>query len=218
MRYTFVDDPQLCNIRLNIGMTGFGKTALLRYQLDRIVALNKRRVRDRIILVDPSRDDFHFSDFGARMETASEVSKLLGPGTMDTYHLRVFTRSMDVFDYLCWEAHRQEDVFLIVDEIGNFVPTKAGSRMDPPSFNLLVTESRHARIRILGTAQRPTQIHNNLLNLAQEVNIFRTEDLTLVQKKLRTKENLAHALALDKFEFFSCRNGEPVLCRVAAKN
>lgn len=212
--YKFVDDPQLLNIRVNIGMTGFGKSTLLRYQLERIVALNKKRVRDRIILVDPSRDDYHFADFGRRVETAGEVAKLLGPRTLENYHLRVFTRSMDVFDYLCWEAHRQEDVFLIVDEVWNFIPTKAGAVMQPDSFNLLVTESRHARIRFLATAQRPTQIHNNLLNLAQEVNVFRTEDLDLVRKKLRTKENLDRALGLEKLEFFSCKNGEPILCRV----
>ena len=216
--YTFRDDPQLLNIRLNIGMTGFGKSTLLRYQLARIQTLNRTRQKDRIIVVDPSCDDYHFDDFGRTLATASEVQQRLGPRTLRKYHLRVITRSLEVFDYLCWEAHRQEDVFLIIDEIWNFCPTKGGAQMLPPSFNLLVTESRHARIRILGTAQRPTQIHNNLLNLAQEVNVFRTEDLERLKQKLRTKENQERALRLARFEFFCCKQGEPVLCSVPAKS
>ena len=215
--YKFQDDPHLLNLRLNIGMTGFGKSTLLEYQLRRIVDTNRKRKRDRIIVIDPTQDDFHFDWFGRRATTAREIHHVLFKCPL-AFHLRVISRDMHVFDYICWMAKRLGDVFLLIDEVWNFIPTKAGARMEPESFNELVVESRHARIRILGTAQRPTQIHNNLLNLAQEVNIFRTEDVERLRSKLHTKENIEQARALEKFEFFSIRNGEPQLCSVPTKS
>lgn len=212
--YKFEDDPQTLNLRLNVGMTGFGKSALLAHQLGRIVQANKRRTRNKIILIDPTADDFHFAWFGRCLSTAQEIHTVAGRQKIDAFHLRVISRDENVFDYVCWLAHEHEDVFLLIDEVWNFIPTKAGARMEPESFNLLVAESRHARIRILGTAQRTTQVHNNLLNLAQEVNVFRTEDVERLRTKLQTKENLERARQLEKFEFFNVKNGEPVLCSV----
>jgi len=211
--YKFEDDSQTLNIRLNIGMTGFGKSALLAHQLRSIVQLNKRLKRDKIILLDPSSDDFHFSWFGRRVSSAKEINNVAGR-PIDAFHLRVISRDEKLFDYVCWLSRQHEDVFLLIDEVWNFIPTKAGARMEPESWNLLVVESRHSRIRILGTAQRPAQIHNNLLNLAQETNIFRTEDVERLRSKLQTKENLELARQLEKFEFFNVKNGEPVLCSV----
>jgi hypothetical protein len=211
--YKFEDNPQTLNIRLNVGMTGFGKTALLAHQLRSIVAMNKRLKRDKIILIDPSCDDFHFAWFGRRLSTAQEIHNVAGR-PIDAFHLRVMSRDENLFDYVCWLAHQHEDVFLLVDEVWNFIPTKAGARMEPASWNLLVAESRHSRIRILGTAQRTTQIHNNLLNLAQEVNVFRTEDVERLRTKLQTKENFERARQLEKWEFFNVKNGEPILCSV----
>jgi len=211
--YKFEDDPQTLNIRVNVGMTGFGKTSLLAHQLRSIVQQNKKLKRDKIILFDPSQDDFHFSWFGRRLSTAQEIHNVAGK-PIDAFHLRVISRDENLFDYVCWLARQHEDVFLCVDELWNFVPTKAGARMEPPAFNLLVSESRHARIRILSTAQRTTQIHNNLLNLAQETNIFRTEDVERLRSKLQTKENIERARQLDKWEFFNVKNGEPKLCSV----
>jgi DNA helicase HerA-like ATPase len=216
VNYVFRDDPQLVNLRLNVGLTGFGKTSLLRHQLGRIVALNRRRARDRIILVDPSADDFHFETFGRRVTTAGELYKVMV--SLQTYHVRLITSSIEVFDYACWESYRQGDVFLIVDELWNFCASKAGALMQPPAFNRLVTQSRHAGIRLLATCQRPTQVHNNFLNLCQEVNVFRTEDLERLKTKLRSKENQEQALHLKRFEFFCCANGDAMLCTVPKRN
>jgi hypothetical protein len=89
---------------------------------------------------------------------------------------------------------------------------KAGSAITPESFNEVAVLGRHYGrygVRIIGTAQRPTQIHNNLLTLANETNVFCTEDLERLKKKLRTKENMDAALDLPKREFFCCRAGRP---------
>src|SRR5437867_9498934 len=142
--YKFEDDPQLLNIRLNVGMTGFGKTSLLELQLREIIKANRQRKRDRVILIDPSEDDFHFSWFGRRVTKATEIHSIIGY-PIDAFHLRIISRSPLVFDYLCWLIRKHEDVFLLIDEIWNFIPTKAGARIEPESFNALVVESRHAR-------------------------------------------------------------------------
>jgi DNA helicase HerA-like ATPase len=204
----FEDDPHLLRIRLNIGMTGFGKSALLKFQLSRIQKLN-----GRYILIDPTNDTFHFEKFG-RLATAHQVAQLLGPRTLKHFELRVVTKNLKVFEYLCWEAERQGNCFLVVDEIWNFCDTKGGTKMQPAIFDELATEGRHYGVRILGTCHRPTQIHNNLLKLSQEVNVFRTEDLDGLKRKLITKENQIQALGLDRFQFLSCKNARVSLCEV----
>src|SRR5205823_3717892 len=95
--YKFQDDPHLLNLRLNIGMTGFGKSTLLEYQLRRIVDTNRKRKRDRIIVIDPTQDDFHFDWFGRRATTAREIHHVLFKCPL-AFHLRVISRDMHVFD------------------------------------------------------------------------------------------------------------------------
>jgi hypothetical protein len=207
--YTFEDEPHLLRVRLNIGMTGFGKSALLKYQLSALL-----KIRRRVILIDPTNDHYNFGGFGA-VVTPTQVAKLLGPKTVNHFRLRVATKNIKVFEYLCWEVQRQGDCFFVVDEIWNFCDTKGGTKMQPNLFNELATEGRHQGVRILGTCQRPTQIHNNLLKLAQEVNVFRTEDLGGgLKNKLRTKENQNAALDLQKYQFLNCKNGQVNLYEV----
>ena len=88
--YKFEDDPQLLNIRLNVGMTGFGKTSLLELQLREIIKANRQRKRDRVILIDPSEDDFHFSWFGRRVTKATEIHSIIGY-PIDAFHLRIIS-------------------------------------------------------------------------------------------------------------------------------
>lgn len=209
MPYIFEDEPHTLRMRLNIGMTGFGKSALLSYQLKQIQKRNQR-----IILVDPQRDDHNFAGFG-RPVSLRHVAELLGPKTVKRFQLRVVTHNLKAFEYLCWEAKRQGDCFLVIDEIWNFCDTKGGTKMQPAAFNELCTEGRHQRVRILGTCQRPTQIHNNLLKLCQEVNVFRTEDLGGgLKTKLRTKDLQEKATQLERLQFLCCKNGDVSYCEV----
>jgi hypothetical protein len=208
--YRFIDDVHTLRTRLNIGMTGFGKSALLAYQLQEI-----RKLSSRVILVDPTRDDFNFGKFGTVMTSAVQVAELLAPKKVKSFLLRVVTKSTPVFDYLCKEAMRQGNVFLVVDEIWNFCDSKGGTKMKPDHFNEVMTEGRHAGVRVLGTCQRPTQMHNNMVKLSQEVNVFRTEDVDgALKRKLVTKENQTLALGLEKRRFLSCKNNEVELCEV----
>ncbi len=208
-QYVFEDEPHTMRVRLSLGMTGMGKSSLMRYQLQQIEKLS-----GRYILVDPTADDHSFRQFGI-VVTVRDVAKVLGPRTARKFHLRVQTKSIAEFEYLCWEAKRQGDCFFVVDEIWNFCDTKGGTKMKPEAFNELATEGRHQRVRIVGTCQRPTQIHNNLLKLAQEVAIFRTEDLGGgLKTKLRTKELQQLATELEPMQFLCSKNGKVTRCAV----
>src|SRR2546427_8903918 len=66
--YVFRDEPQEISTRLNIGMKGAGKTSLLDFQLQAIRS-SRQRAGGRLILVDPTTDDFHFKNFGRIVET-----------------------------------------------------------------------------------------------------------------------------------------------------
>jgi hypothetical protein len=92
-------------MRLNLGMTGFGKSALLKYQLSQI-----RQINGRYILVDPTCDDFNFAGFGT-VATAKQVASILGPRQVRKFEFRVQTKKLEVFEYLCWEAKRQGNCF-----------------------------------------------------------------------------------------------------------
>jgi len=206
--YQFVDDPHSIGVRLNIGMRGSGKSTLLDYQLSQILRL-KKRACNRIIAVHPPREKFHFQDFGHLVTTPTEFFNVFGHCPPERFHVRFVTTDPAYFDFVCACAMRLKDLFLVVDEVWHFSRTKAGAHMDLPHFNELVAEGRHELVRFIGACQRPTQIHNNLMNLTDELNVFRTKDLHLLREWLDSKENLQRARYLDKFQFFCCPADRP---------
>lgn len=215
-RYVFTDDRDVMRMRLNLGMTGFGKSTLLKHQLEEI-----QKIKKRIILVDPARDDHNFKGFGREIHHPRELAAVLGPGNATEFQLRVYDpgktqeERMRFFSFVCWEALKTGDCFLVVDEIHTYCQSKGGTHMEPEQFDQVATIGRHRKVRFLGTCQRPTQIHNNLLKLCQEVNVFRTEDLDGgLKKKLRGDANQDLALGLERLQFLSCKNGEITLCEV----
>lgn len=210
MKYVFEDNPHTLRTRLNVGMTGMGKSSLLRWQLQQI-----QKTNGRYILVDPAKDNHNFGKFG-RVVTVKELATLLGPKTLRKFAFRVQINTPGRFDYLCWEAMRQGDCFLLVDEVWNFCETKGGTKMEPENFNALMTQGRHQQVRFLGTCQRPTQVHNNLVLLCQEINVFRTEDINgaLKTKLLHSHENRDRVLALKPGQFLQCKDATVKLCEV----
>ena len=206
--YVFRDEPQEISTRLNIGMKGAGKTSLLDFQLQAIRS-SRRRAGGRLILVDPTTDDFHFKNFGRIVETPTSFINVFGDRPPEMFSLRVITKDPKFFDVVCLAAMRLKDCFLLCDEVWHFCPTKAGTQMDPPHFNELVTEGRHSLVRFVGTCQRPSQVHNNLLHLADELNVFRTKDVRLLKEELEGREHLRKVRYLPTYHFFSCTNARP---------
>lgn len=217
-RYIFETDPHTLRIRGNIGLTGFGKSALMGYQLRQVIKQLEGKPVSRILQVSSRVDSYNFP-FGRIVASPSEIARIIDQ-TPHQFNLRLITKNIFYFSFVCQLALELGNCWLFLDEVSRYsTPTKAGTKMEPESFDEVICEGRHdGTISVVYACQRPSQIHNNLLNESQEKNIFCTDDLKSLGPTLRSRDNRDLAQSLPKMHFFRCIRGkEPQLC-VVPKN
>lgn len=154
-----------------LGASGSGKTTYMRGLIEG---------RDRVILMDPTRDK-GFADWGVHVETFAE---LVDKATRAERFRVVWSAppqtalSLDAASHL---ARQLEDCTLAIDELHLYC-TK---QLIPPTFAYLCLVGRHEGVSIVGTTQRPALVHNNFLSQAQRWVVFRLmmeDDLDAVRK------------------------------------
>ncbi len=197
-------------VRLNIGLPGSGKSKLLAFQLKQLA---KKQRRQRVILIDPTEDDYNFGGFGVKCWTAGGFHRLLICENLSEFNIRLITSDSMVMNHALKTAFGLRETVVVIDELGVFCETKAGTKIKPPWLDEASTRGRHRLVQLLATCQRPTQIHNSFLHLVNEMNIFQMEaeeDLKKIRWKLRDRSRVAEVMNLKPLDFFSCKGQDVV--------
>lgn len=175
---------KVATIVLAAGCPGMGKSALVQ-QLTR---------SDRRVLVfDPTNPPSH-----AGMEVRGGASGLLaairaaGAGRARLLYRPAYDLRAE-FDSFCVAAMAWGNCSIIVEELANV--THAGKA--PPAWGRVIRESRHFRLRVYATTQRPAESDKTIFGCASRVAVFhlpRREDRVSIARDAAIPPNLIEGL------------------------
>lgn len=143
-------------VRLFVGMPGSGKTFLFSEQL---------KDMDRLIVFDPAAD-YKLASIKAYPRISDIVPEL----RKDAFRIRLESDSREMLEAvseICWNVG---NVTLAVDELSLFCgPNSIGYH-----FGKALRLGRHRRVNVLGTTQRPADIHTIFKSVANQWFLFQT--------------------------------------------